>query len=106
MKIPERLEDWNLTAIKNILKAGVFELDVFDFKECLPPSSDDKGKHRLRKSIAGFANSGGGFLIFGIKDDRSLNLNDRIVGIPAVADFPQEFGNFPASCQPSVEWRP
>jgi predicted HTH transcriptional regulator len=74
MQIPVRLEDWTLGTIKGLLKAGAFENEAFDFKEQLPMPSDKEGKHRLRKSIAAFANSGGGFLIYGIKDDRELSV--------------------------------
>ena len=106
MKIPERLEDWTYEAIKSLLEAGAFELDRFDFKETLPYPTDSAGKLRLRKAIVAFANSGGGFLIFGVKDDRSLPANERIVGITDTVEFPRDFGTYPASCEPSVEWRP
>jgi hypothetical protein len=104
MQIPEHFKDWTLARITGLLKAGVCECDTFDFKERLPDSKNFDGKHRLRKTIAAFANSGGGFLIYGIKDDRSLATQDRLIGIDVVADFPREFGVFPTGCQPSVEW--
>jgi hypothetical protein len=105
MNIPERLEDWTLNRVEEILNSGVCEDDVFDFKECLPPSTDDKGKQRLRKTIAAFANSGGGFLIYGVKDDRTLSPQIRLVGMDAATDFGRDFGAFPSDCQPSVEWQ-
>jgi hypothetical protein len=104
MKIPERLQDWTLTRIEKILQAGVCENDRFDFKERLPAPADAEGKHRLRKSIVAFANSGGGFFIYGVKDDRSLSVQDRLIGISLSIDFQPQFGTFASDCIPSVEW--
>src|SRR5258708_563509 len=65
---------------------------------------DEIGKGRRRRDVAAFANSSGGFVVFGVKDDKGLPAIDRIVGLPATQDFPEHFGNFPSSCEPSVEW--
>jgi hypothetical protein len=54
--------------------------------------------------VAAFANSTGGFLVLGVKDDKGLPAADRIVGLPATYDFPEHFGNYPSACEPSVEW--
>lgn len=104
MKVPSTLSQWSLDVVEALLHKGVFESDAFDFKESLPHSKDEEGKRRLRKTIAAFANSGGGFLIFGARDDKGLSVNDRLVGIDKQYDFPANFGNYPASCQPCVEW--
>src|SRR5688500_6671916 len=85
---------------------GMYEPDAFDWKEMLPHSRGEPDKDRLRKSCASFANSAGGFLIFGVKDSRSLAVDDRLAGINAADELPRDFGNFPALCYPPVEWRP
>jgi hypothetical protein len=102
--IPETLAEWTLDAIRGLVVQGVFENDRFDFKEKLPHSSDAKDKLRLKKTCSAFANSGGGFLVFGVKDDKDLAPESRLVGLDPVFDFPEHFGNFPASAQPSVVW--
>ena len=55
-------------------------------------------------TCAAFANSAGGFLLFGIRDGRSADLSDRIVGVPPALDLPEHFGSFPQQCVPSVAW--
>lgn len=102
--IPETLGGWTLGAIDALLHQGVFESDRFDFKEKLPHKSDDKDKLRLVKACASFANSNGGFLIFGVKDDKGLSPSQRLVGFDPAEDFPERFGNFPSSAEASVEW--
>lgn len=102
--IPETLEAWTLEAIEGLLAQGVFESDRFDFKEMLPHAKNADDKLRLRKSCAALANSGGGFLVFGVKDGKGLAVAERLVGIEAAFDFPVQFGTFPAACEPSVRW--
>ncbi len=100
--LPERLEDWTIQSVQDLALRGVFESDAFDLKEMLPP--DDDGKRRLRKACAAFANSRGGFLIFGVSADKALGPAERIVGINASIDFPGQFGGFPSKCEPAVYW--
>ena len=66
--IPTSLQGWNLATLTRIVAQGVFETDRFDFKITLAP--DEGGKRRLRRNIAAFANARGGFLVFGVRDDR------------------------------------
>jgi predicted HTH transcriptional regulator len=47
-------------------------VEGFDFKAMLPHSKDTEGKGRLRRDVAAFANSNGGFLVFGVKDNKGL----------------------------------
>lgn len=103
--IPKKLSDWNLDTIKLLLEQGYYECEFFDFKEMLPPSQDAVGKIRLTKACCAFANKNdGGFLVFGISDKKNLPADQRLVGIDAALDFPEQFGNYPIKCTPSVEW--
>jgi hypothetical protein len=104
--IPRALSEWSLQSIRDLLAMGMFEPDTFDWKETLPVSKDEEGKRRLRKTCAAFANSFGGFIIFGIKDRRDLSVDERLIGMNAAFELPREFGNYPAGCSPSVEWTP
>ena len=80
------------------------EQETFDYKKMLPHSKDDGGKKRLRKDCCAFANSAGGFLIFGVHDDVTSLVDDRLLGFDPQFDFPVHFGNFPSECKPSVRW--
>jgi predicted HTH transcriptional regulator len=110
MVVPQTLDDWNLEIIEKIVDSRIPELDFFDFKKQLPHSKDEEGKKRLRKEICAFANSSGGFLIFGVSDASQLSggesLRNRIIGMKADEEFPSKFGSYPKDCSPSVSWQP
>lgn len=103
MAIPQTLEEWSLETLTSLLERG-FESESFDVKKQLPYSTDDGGKRRLRKEVAAFANSEGGFLIFGVADDRELPVSERLVGIESANDFPTKFGSYASTCTPTVYW--
>ena len=100
--IPNTLVDWNYHLVERLVKDGFFETDRFDLKEDIPHKKDKNDKERLEKSVCAFANTEGGFLVFGIKDDRSLSHKDRIVGIDSNRDFPREFGDKIANIEPHL----
>ena len=102
--VPEALEAWNIKTLTDLLTKGYFESEDFDFKECLPRNNDGDGKNRLVKTCCAFANSGGGFLIFGVSDNTSIPAQHRLVGIDSNVDFPEHFGIFPQKCMPNVQW--
>lgn len=105
---PTSLEEWTLDAVKELLIKGVFESDWFDFKVALPHKDAKSDKDRLRKTIAAFANTDGGFLIYGVKDDRNLSVEERLIGLDLAFDFPRHFGEYASGekIAPSVEWEP
>jgi len=96
--VPDVLEEWNIDTLRNLLTKGYFESEAFDFKETLPRSTDESGKLRLVKTCCAFANSGGGFLIFGVSNNGSLE------GLDPNFDFPEQFGSYPQKCMPTVTW--
>jgi predicted HTH transcriptional regulator len=102
--IPRTLTDWSVNAVVDLLRKGLFETDNFDYKELLPHKNDKTGKDRLQRTCCAFANSDGGFIVYGISDDRTQNPEDRLVGLPKDQDFPQLFGNYPRNCVPFIEW--
>lgn len=102
--LPE-LSAWDLETVRGLLRLGRFEGEQFDLKEMLPDRRADDAKLRLRKTVAAFANSIlGGFVVFGIEDDKRKCVDDRLVGCEPALDFPEHFGAHPASCRPSVVW--
>jgi hypothetical protein len=91
--IPDTLNGWTLPKIEDIARAGVSENDVFDLK------ADLQSPDHQRKTVAAFANSDGGFLVFGVTNDR------RVVGVTnpeLVRDFG---GKLRDNLSPSVEFR-
>lgn len=102
--IPKTLSEWSVDAILGLLSAGIHEPEEFDFKEMLPHSKEEDAKARLRAACCAFANSAGGFLVFGIHDDRTKAAIDRLVGLNPGLDFPAKFGDYPRLCSPSVHW--
>lgn len=102
--VPTDLSGWTLEVIESLLARKSFEPEEFDFKSQLPHRSDKAGKLRLRKECCAFANSDGGFLIFGISDDRTLPVQQRLAGLPISFDFPLHFGDSPKECTPQVFW--
>jgi len=102
--IPLKLDDWSVDAVTDLVTQGYQETDRFDFKSRLG-SKDPKEKSRLPKTCAAFANSMGGFLVFGVEDGGS-GFTDRLVGLNRNYDFGRDFGNHPQLCSPSVVWEP
>lgn len=91
--IPTRLDDWTREGIEAVAASGVNENDIYDFKADLQPADHQ------RKSVAAFANTRGGFLIFGVTNDRKLE------GVPN-AELPRDFGvKLKTGLEPSVEYR-
>lgn len=100
--IPNDLDNWTFSLVKKMVKEGLFETDKFDFKEDIPHRNDKNGKNRMCNSVCAFANTEGGFLVFGIKDDRRLSSNERIIGIDPKRDFPREFGDKLLKMEPQI----
>lgn len=91
--IPETLAGWTLSKIQEIAGADISENDLFDFKADLQPA-----EHQ-RRTVAAFANSGGGFLVFGVTNDR------LVVGVKN-AELVRDFGGkLRDNLSPSVEFR-
>jgi hypothetical protein len=91
--IPDKLDAWTLEAIHEIAAAGVVENDRFDLKGDLQPA-----EHQ-RKVVAAFANSEGGFLVYGVTNDR------RVEGVPN-AELVRDFGSkLRDGLAPSVDFR-
>lgn len=101
---PKSLAEWSVEAITALLVAGNYESEEFDFKQSLPHARDDTGKVRLRAACCAFANSGGGYLVFGIDNDKTKPPQDRLVGLDQGLDFPASFGDYSRLCAPSVYW--
>ena len=103
--IPRQLEGWTVPVIEGLLQRGYDEQDAFEFREKLPHPRDPAGNERLRKTAAGFANTSGGFLIFGVAHHSPKPVQERLVGVETSLDFAQQFGQCLRPCRPSLDWQ-
>lgn len=101
--VPDSIDEWNYDTVNNLVSAGYFETDAFDFKEILVGKGDPKHNLRLSKTAAAFANSRGGFIIFGVKDwKKGLTDQARIAGIDSDSEMARHFGNAIGHSEPSI----
>jgi hypothetical protein len=91
---PARLEDWTLPLVREIAASSISENDWYDLKGNLQGQAEHQ-----RKAVAAFANTQGGFLIFGVTNDR------QVVGLDN-PELPRDFGNkLTHGLNPSVAFR-
>lgn len=86
------LSEWSEEWIQEILNNDEGEGLFFEFKNEIN-SKDPKSAYNLRKAFTSFANTLGGFIIFGIKDKSSASGWERLSGIQDVDNFAKELTN-------------
>lgn len=67
--LPKHSESWNLDIIKNIVSGSYPEGEELEFKESI---ADDSSKNNFCKTVSAYANSTGGFIIIGLKDEKHV----------------------------------
>jgi Holliday junction resolvase RusA-like endonuclease len=77
LNIPTRIEEWNETIVKDIIQLRIEENQKLEYKEYLdsPDGGADKRKSyklKIEELLSSFANAKGGFVIFGMTDDRII----------------------------------
>ena len=86
-QLPKNLDRWSFEFIKQLCQSGEGESDQHDFK--LQLNNRDKGATvKLTKACCAFANSNGGFLIYGV-EDKEYN----IIGLDEDLEFKKHFGD-------------
>lgn len=63
--------DLTLELIEKAIEAGLEETADFDMKRVVPNLKEDKSKQEIAKDIAAMANSGGGWIIYGVGEGAS-----------------------------------
>jgi predicted HTH transcriptional regulator len=104
--IPHTLEEWNYNIIRKLVIVAYSETDTFDFKSALKytspcPKERNKYNEKLLNTVCAFANTYGGFIVFGIEDAKNKEGEDRIVGLDRT-DFAAEFGDKIKDIDPTV----
>lgn len=106
LAIPESVDDWTLDFVESLVDADYYETDSFDFKEFLVNRKDPKHSERIRTSTCAFANSNGGFLVFGVADRESGKVGrDRLSGVDK-GDFGRLFGDQVNVVEPTIYYVP
>lgn len=75
----KRIFEISADDIRGLLVAGVPEGKEVDYKQNLP-ASDNEGKKEFLADVSSFANTTGGYLIFGIKEENLIPVD--ICGLP------------------------
>lgn len=107
MEIPEKVEEWTLDTVKEVVRKHEFEPGRFDYKAVLQPATRTSGPDHIpsiRRTVCSMANADGGFILFGVLDRRIMvhAPEERIVGIPLGRDLLKEFGDKINVIQPEV----
>ena len=77
--IPRHVDEWSIGKITDLIHEGYDENQTLEFKKSVNPEG-----HRIATTACTFANTMGGYLIFGIDSDRSKNYQERLVGVDNV----------------------
>lgn len=68
--------------LDDAVTAGVRETDDLDWKLELPTASRNPGwQDEFAKDVAAMANSGGGWLVYGVREDRKTSAATEVVGV-------------------------
>lgn len=101
MNIPNSLDHWSYGLVQTLVDEGYLETDYFDFKGELS-SHQQKHNENLTKISCAFANTRGGFIVFGISDLDQAPKRPRISGITNHADLAKEFGDRIRTASPTI----
>jgi hypothetical protein len=100
MLIPTKLSDWNYDVIQN-LASKYLETNTFDFKFTIK-SLDPKTNQSIINTACAFANTNGGFLVFGV--NRKDDAHYVIEGLDKSDNYAKEFGDKISSINPTIHF--
>jgi len=83
MEIPDRLDGWTIEVIQTLAGEGCSETDLFDFKSGFQPPTQQT------KTCCAFANSRGGFLVYGVSERGG---KWEVEGLELDREFTAKFG--------------
>ena len=97
------LDDWSLDVIRQLLVSREGEPAWFDFKQYLYNRQDPQSSTRLCETACAMANTGGGFIIFGVADKGSTP-EAQMVGIEITGEERRDFSKAIVKVRPSVRF--
>jgi hypothetical protein len=101
--IPDSLDSWTYDTIKTLVDNDYLEDQTFEFKPAIRSRSPSLNQ-RIVETTCAFANTDGGFMIFGIEDLGNTK-QDRIKGIERSDDSAKEFGDKIKLIYPRVDFK-
>jgi hypothetical protein len=101
--IPNTLDEWDYEGIKQLVDKGYFETDTFDFKYKFK-SLDHAYHESLVNTASAFANTRGGFMVFGVH--RKKDGTYEIEGIEKNDNIAMEFGQQIGNANPTIDFVP
>jgi len=105
MLVPLKIEDWSFDIIKELVISEYLETDTFEFKPSIKDfDPNNKLTHRILETTCAFANTNGGFIIFGI-DDMGNKIGNRIIGIDKSDDLGKHFSDKIKKIYPTVYYK-
>jgi len=99
IKFPENLEDWTRGFLIDLIDIGYDENLKIEFK-----SQINEQTKKIPTTTCAFANTGRGFLVFGIDNDRKkkLSTNKRLIGLEDSDDLKSKIENQIRTIKPSL----
>jgi hypothetical protein len=94
--VPSLLADWSIRTIETVCATGRVETDRYDFKRQLPDGET------LTKLCCSFANSAGGFVVVGVREDGG---GFSPTGMPPDTRIAESFGQ-KLRADPSIPYEP
>jgi hypothetical protein len=99
--IPDKLENWTIQGIIDLLETNVYEDARLDWKQDVRQEARD----RFIKGAVAMANGVGGFLVIGVSDSRDVSAQQRVVGIDARRDLTNEIAQLLKNADPAIPHR-
>lgn len=94
VEVPANVEGWTLDVVRALTRDGVGESDRHDFKKDLPEPRN------LTKIACAFANTSGGFVVFGVTQENGKWVID---GLPPDHEFSHRAGQR-INAEPTIPW--
>lgn len=76
-----RIEDISVDDMRVLVESGVPEGKEIDYKQTLP-TNDNEGKREFLADVSSFANTAGGYLVFGIREENMIPVEMCGLSIP------------------------
>jgi len=108
--IPNSVSEWTFPLIVQLVDSDYYETDCLEFKELLivdDPTHKEEYRRTILRTVSAFANSRGGFIVFGVADRSSKKKGrDKIVGLDKSKDLAKLFGDQVNVITPNVNYIP